>query len=137
MDDWLSQFLSGGGGMQGMGMGMGLPAPPTTIPPDGGAGAPREGTFDASPLGQALAGGTGFTGAGGGGDFASRLTQGLRGVQAPPARDVVKPSTPSAPGRPPQMQGGRLLALMQALSQPRPAPQMGPTLGQSVGIGRY
>jgi len=133
MNDWFSSFLSGTPGMQGMGLG--FPSASTTMAP--GAGAPLEGSWDANPLGQAMAGGTGYTGAGGGGDFASKLQQGLRGVQAPPARDVVKPSTPAPPARPAQMQSGRLLAMMQALSQPRPAQQLTPTLGQAVGIGRY
>lgn len=70
-------------------------------------------------------------------DFASKLVAGLRGVQAPAKPDVVKPSTPAAPRPTNAIRGGELFAILQALSQPQQQPRIGPTLGQSVGIGRY
>ncbi len=67
------------------------------------------------------------------------IVQALRGLQAPPKPDVVKPSTPAAPQLR-SIQGGDFMALLQSLSNPR-QPLVGPahaqTLGGALGIGRY
>lgn len=69
-------------------------------------------------------------------DFSQKLLAGLRGVQAPPPRDVVKPTTPAAPRPTAQIQQGQLFNILSALSQ-RPQMRTPPTLGGAVGIGRY
>ena len=72
--------------------------------------------------------------------MANRITAALRGVQAPPKPDVLKPSTPAAPHAPRAIQGNELLQLLNSLGNPR-QPLVGPgratTLGGALGIGRY
>lgn len=65
-----------------------------------------------------------------------RIAQVLRGVQAPPRPDVVKPSTPHGP--PVQhIQGGNIAQLLQHL-YPQLAQRLPiPSLGGALGIGRY
>ncbi len=68
-----------------------------------------------------------------------RIAATLRGVQAPPPRDVVKPSTPAAPQMK-SIQAGQLFALLDQLSNPaytQMTPQRSTTLGGAVGTGRY
>lgn len=67
---------------------------------------------------------------------ANPLLAALRGVQAPPRPDVVKPSTPALPHQG-NIQSGNLMALLQSLGYPRGAGPRPTTLGQTVGIGRY
>jgi hypothetical protein len=74
---------------------------------------------------------------GGSGGFSNKLIQGLRGASAPPRPDVVKPSTPSLPRTTP-IHSGELLAMLNALSNPRTQAMARPTtLGGALGIGRY
>jgi len=72
-----------------------------------------------------------------GGPAGDKILAALKGVQAPPKPDVVKPSTPAAP-MPKATQAGDFFALLQALSNPRAAAGGPPmTLGGSLGTGRY
>lgn len=66
----------------------------------------------------------------------SALLQALRGVQAPPRPDVVKPSTPALPHQQ-AIQSGGLFQLLQHLGYPVGQGRPAPTLGGTVGIGRY
>lgn len=73
------------------------------------------------------------------GNVGDRIAAALRGVTAPPPRDVVKPSTPAAPQMK-SIQAGQLFALMDQLSNPAYAqmtPQRSTTLGGALGTGRY
>lgn len=70
-------------------------------------------------------------------DMAQRIQAALKGVQAPPKPDVVKPTTPHGPPAPRQIQGGDLMALIQSLSTPRQPMARPTTLGGALGIGRY
>lgn len=138
--DWLSQFLGGlnqpQGGYDFGGLGGAMePQADVPLPIPRPSSAPSTEVSTSGPL---VAGG-GSQMPPQGGDFSSKLIAGLRGVQAPPGRDVVKPSTPAAPRPTNAIRGGELFAVLQALSQPGGGqqPRLIPTLGQSVGTGRY
>lgn len=135
--DWLTEFLAGVPGMGGMGgmggwagadntaTGMGVPILPSTTPGVGGEAAPA-----------GLDGSTAGADAPTGGFNSNNFMAGLRGVQAPKAPDVVKPGTAAPPVQRP-IQSGEFLALLNALSAPRVAPQRPTTLGGALGTGRY
>ncbi len=70
------------------------------------------------------------------------LAAALRGVQAPPRPDVVKPSTPHGPPiqHAQSAVGGNLATVLHALYPQigvRPQTPLPSTLGQAVGTGRY
>lgn len=134
MDPLLASIFGGGGAIPGMS----LPYPqnavspwePTQVTPapTGSIGSlPPEVSPDASPAAS--------TNAQGGGT-ADKLLSALRGVQAPPKPDVVKPQTPQLP-RQASLQQNVFFDLLNSLSNPRAAAPRLTTLGGALGTGRY
>lgn len=125
--------------MGGAGESAGLPSLGASLQGPGGGGAVAD-ALGGSPGGlptQASGGqaiGSPAPGAAPGGG--SALLQALRGVQAPPRPDVVKPSTPALPHQQ-AIQSGGLFQLLQHLGYPVGQGRPAPTLGGTVGIGRY
>lgn len=115
--------------------------PPAPEPPTLGAslepGAPAGAPMDLRSINQKRMGGTQPQNAA---PAVNNIVQALRGLQAPPRPDVVKPTSPAAPQVRGHIQSGDFLALLQSLSNPRQpvlGPQRATTLGGALGIGRY